>query len=89
MGKESGNDLIPIISATDLCDRLMTGIDFDIRVIGTGTIGVLWVPVVAMGIFSSLSGYFLALRSKNRLQNGIFKGLTVFFVSRCLTDNGT
>lgn len=45
MGKESGNDLIPIISATDLCDRLMTGIDFDMRVIGAGTIGVLWVPV--------------------------------------------
>lgn len=45
MGKESGNDLIPIISATDLCDRLMTGIDFDIRVIGAGTIGVIWVPV--------------------------------------------
>lgn len=45
MGEKPGNDLIPIISATDLCDRLMAGVDFDIRVIGASAIGILWVPI--------------------------------------------
>ena len=45
MGKETCNDLIPVISATNLRDRFMTRIDLDVAVICTGSVGILGSPV--------------------------------------------